>query len=568
MKLSNLKIAQKLALLVAILLAVSGSIAAVGIYGVRNLTWLTAEVNLAGNEALTGARASRYVILLNRAEFRLAADPRPETIRETEATARTLRESFETQLRQLRSTEDAEQARLLNPVEAAWKRYLVELDDTFQVVGRVGGQLQRTEATAAIERSVIASRDVADELIKAAGAYNAYSDEKAARLAQEAAASGGVLTNIMIAVAVIGVVAGALLGWLIGSGAIARPIGSAVNRLRTLAEGDTETPIGGADRRDEIGTLAGVMATFRDRLVQQRDQQAVALREAAAKAERAEKIARLTAAFEAETGGVVRSVASAATELEATATSMAQGAEATSHQATTVATAAGDANANVTTVAAAAEELAASVNEITRQMTESTRIAAEAVGEVARAGSTVETLSENANRIGEVVRLISEIAGQTNLLALNATIEAARAGEAGKGFAVVASEVKSLAAQTAKATEEISSQVNAVQTETARVVTAIGAVGDTIRRMSEIATNIAAAVEEQGAATGEIARNVQQASAGTAAVTANITAVNDAAASSGAAAAQVQSAARELSQGAETMQAQVGRFLASMKAAA
>jgi methyl-accepting chemotaxis protein len=564
---ANLRIARKVTLLVLLMLGITGLVAGVGVQGMRSLSDDLSQVSLAGDEALTGARASSDALVLNRAEFRLAADPSPETMRYAEEVARTAKARFAERIAALRRSADAEQMRLLQPVEAAWQRYAAEFEDTLATVRRLGGQVQSNEASAEINRSVMASRAAAEAMIDAMSALNTYSDGKADSIAASGIAHGKELTAIMIAVAAMGVLGGLLLGWFTGTRGVARPIAASVTRLRALADGDTDAPIAGADRGDEVGDIARTMAVFRDKLVESRALQAAQLAEAEAKAERARRVEQITRVFEEEAGSVVRTVATAATEMEATATGMAAGAEETSRQASAVAAAAEQASANVQTVAAAAEELAASVSEISRQVAESTRIAEEAVGEANRTGATVQALSENAQRISEVVRLISEIAGQTNLLALNATIEAARAGEAGKGFAVVASEVKNLAAQTGRATEEIAGQVNAVQSETTRVVAAIKAMGEVIGRLSHIATSIAAAVEEQGAATGEIARNVQEASAGTASVTANIGSVNEAAAGSGAAAAQVQAAARELSRGAETLRGQVETFLAGMKAA-
>jgi methyl-accepting chemotaxis protein len=179
----------------------------------------------------------------------------------------------------------------------------------------------------------------------------------------------------------------------------------------------------------------------------------------------------------------------------------------------------------------------------------------------------MQGLAKSAQKIGDVVNLINEIASQTNLLALNATIEAARAGEAGKGFAVVASEVKSLATQTAKATEEIGAQIADIQSSTTAAVDAIGGISSVIGEINTITTTIASAVEQQGAATQEIARNVQQAAQGTNEVSSNIGGVTEAAASTGAAANQVLSASGELSQQSETLRSKVETFLAGVKAA-
>jgi methyl-accepting chemotaxis protein len=418
-------------------------------------------------------------------------------------------------------------------------------------LGRVSAEAWFAAAT----RRIGMMKTVEDRL---AGDVEAYASARAS----EAWRGLAITTAITLAAVLLSIV---VVVWL--ARGITRSIGAVVFRLATLSDGDTDSPIPGEGRKDEVGDIATAMAVFRDNLIKQRELQAAQLREAEAKAARAKLIEQATARFESESGAVVKGVAASATELEATATGMAAGAEETSRQATAVAAAAEQASANVQTVASAAEELSASIAEISRQVAESTRIATEAVTEASRTNTTVESLAHSANRIGEVVRLINDIAGQTNLLALNATIEAARAGEAGKGFAVVASEVKNLASQTAKATEEIGGQIAAVQGETGKVVEAIRAIGATIEKISGIAASIAAAVEQQGAATQEIARNVQEAAAGTGSVTANIASVNEAASGSGAAAAQVQGAAAELSRGAETLQAQVERFLAEMKAA-
>jgi len=260
---------------------------------------------------------------------------------------------------------------------------------------------------------------------------------------------------------------------------------------------------------------------------------------------------------------VVDVVASASAEMEASAQSMSATAEETNRQASAVAAASEEASTNVQTVASAAEELSSSISEISRQVTQSSEVARKAVEEAAKTNTTVKGLVEAAQKIGDVVNLINDIAGQTNLLALNATIEAARAGEAGKGFAVVASEVKSLATQTAKATEDIGRQIGAIQGATNDAVNAIHGIGQTIEEIAKIASNISAAVEEQGSATQEIARNVQQASVGTQEVSSNITGVTRAATDTGSAAGQVLTAAQELARQGDALKKEVESFLAA-----
>lgn len=279
----------------------------------------------------------------------------------------------------------------------------------------------------------------------------------------------------------------------------------------------------------------------------------------------ATKFVEMADNFESNVKTVVESVASASTELEMSAQALSDTAKATTEQSTAVAAASEEASTNVQTVAAAAEQLAQSVEEVGRQVQQSSTIASSAVEQAQQTNAEVEGLAEAAEKIGEVVGLINDIASQTNLLALNATIEAARAGEAGKGFAVVATEVKSLADQTAKATDDISGQISAIQSATANAVTAIKGISGTITEVSEIASAIASAVEEQSAATREIAHSVEQAAAGTAEVSQNITGVTNGAEQTGDASNQALEAASELSKQAEMLRSQVDGFLVEVR---
>jgi ABC-type transporter Mla subunit MlaD len=271
--------------------------------------------------------------------------------------------------------------------------------------------------------------------------------------------------------------------------------------------------------------------------------------------------------FEQTAGSLTNTVATAASQLRTTAQSLTVTTDQTTAQSAGVAAAVEEASVNVQTVAAAAEELSSSIAEIARQVAQSSTIAGRAVDDARRTDTIVKTLAGSAQKIGDVVGLISSIAGQTNLLALNATIEAARAGDAGKGFAVVASEVKSLANQTAKATGDISAQIAEIQGATSEAVRAIETIVQTIDELSRIAASIASAVEEQGAATQEIARNVQEAASGTREVSSQIEGVSRGARETGAAAVQVLDAAGELSRQAETMRTDVSRFIGAVKAA-
>jgi methyl-accepting chemotaxis protein len=334
-----------------------------------------------------------------------------------------------------------------------------------------------------------------------------------------------------------------------------------------LSEGHYDDATANQDRGDEIGTMAKSVEFFRQSLIENRKMEAQAATQNEEKAARAKRIEDLTTEFDRASTQLVSSVAEGSTELKSVATSMSQIAERTEGMSVTVAAAAEEASVNVETVAAATEEINSSLGEIASQVTRATQVAQSAVTAAGETSQVINGLREQSNSIGDVIKLINEIAEQTNLLALNATIEAARAGEAGKGFAVVASEVKNLATQTAKATEEISAQIDSVQGESQNAVEAIDHISTVIRQIDEITTAIAAAVEEQGAATEEIARNVDQAAQGTVEVTRNISGVNDAAVASNASANRVLSSATDLAEQSAMLRTEMTRFLATVRAA-
>jgi methyl-accepting chemotaxis protein len=385
----------------------------------------------------------------------------------------------------------------------------------------------------------------------------------------EQAGLSGAGTSMMILIGIglfLGVLIVGALAWLIAR-SVARPLVTMAGTMATLAGGDLDIEIVGAERKDEVGLLARSLAVFKQNGTDNARLQAEQRDEQARKERRQAAVEDYIATFESSVCASLDALASAATEMRATSQSMSATAEEAGRQANVVATAAEEASVNVQTVATATEELFSSVSEIGRQVSESTKVTGKAVNEATRTNGMVEGLSAAAQKIGDVIKLISDIASQTNLLALNATIEAARAGEAGKGFAVVASEVKSLANQTAKATEEITAQVAAMQDATSDAVTAIQSIGGTIGSINEIATTIASAVEEQGAATQEIARNVQEAAQGTGQVSSTIVGVNQAASETGAASSLVLASADELGRQAESLRGDVDKFLADIRAA-
>ncbi|WKA28804.1 methyl-accepting chemotaxis protein [Bradyrhizobium roseum] len=374
--------------------------------------------------------------------------------------------------------------------------------------------------------------------------------------------------GLILIIAISSMILGIALAWLIGR-AISKPVIGLCAGMRELADGNFEVVLPGLGRGDEVGDMAQAVEIFKVKAEQK------ARAEAEAKAEQDQILARqrkadmikLADSFESAVGEIIQTVSSASTELEASATTLTGTAERSQELTTMVAAASEEASTNVQSVASATEELSSSVNEISRQVQESARMANEAVDQARNTNDRVAELSKAASRIGDVVELINTIAGQTNLLALNATIEAARAGEAGRGFAVVASEVKALAEQTAKATGEIGQQISGIQAATQESVGAIKEISGTIEKLSEISSTIAAAVEEQGAATQEISRNVQQAAQGTQQVSSNIADVQRGASETGSASSQVLSAAQMLSGDSNRLQTEVGKFLATVRAA-
>jgi methyl-accepting chemotaxis protein len=397
-------------------------------------------------------------------------------------------------------------------------------------------------------------------------------------------------TNMQMEIAILlMIVAVSAFGFLIGR-SVSGPLTTITTALAELANGNKSVEILFTDRSDEIGDNARAAKNFRDNLVrmekleaQQKEgevraaterktaeeREAAERRAAAEQEEAAQKAAmhKLANEFEAAVGSIIETVSSASIELEAAADTLTKIAHTTQRLSTVVASASDEASTNVQSVASATEEGASSLQEISRQLQESSKVANDAAKQAARTDADVSKLSNAAQRIGDVVKLIATVAEQTNLLALNATIEAARAGEAGKGFAVVAQEVKALAAMTAKAAEEIRAQITGIQVATQESVTAITEIGGTIGWISEIATATVARMEKQGTATREIVRNVREAAKCTAQVAVNITDVNRGAIETGSASARLLSSAQVLANESNRLKAEVGKFLNTVRAA-
>ncbi len=347
---------------------------------------------------------------------------------------------------------------------------------------------------------------------------------------------------------------------------ISRPITQLTHSMQRLAKGDLEAEIAFRGRGDEIGAMADALEIFKDNATERlRLETEAEAKEKQRSEEHRELMMKLADDFEGAIGDILRNTSSTARNLTELSRVMAENADRTTKEAETVRVASDTASHNVETVASAAEELTASIGEIASQVQEAASNARETAAEAETANTRVAALAEGANRIGEVINLINDIASQTNLLALNATIEAARAGDAGKGFAVVANEVKTLANQTAKATQEITEQINSIQDETKAVVSAIASVSQRIVGIDDVTASIAAAIEEQTAATSEISRSVQEAAHGTKTVSESVGMVVEAATQANAASDKLSSECKNLQQQTTDLKVAVDGILSAIR---
>ena len=508
--------------------------------------------------ALTTVSDLNVATVLQR-DVRLAA-----TLEETEEKAKTYKEylaKVQTELGDLAArTVDPDQRRLADECVAAYGEFMKATLET------VSSKLDsfKTHAAASSGGGARTWRAKLDELL---GKIVELSKADMERAQQDTATVGRHSALVLELVSSIAqLVALGLLGW-IAVAQVARPLARMTGLMGRLASGDLAIEVPATDRRDEVGALAQALKIFKENAIAAQDFEAAQAAERQRREARALAIEAHIGKFEQSVESTLGAFTAASEQMRASSSNIATIADTTGGQAATVMAASDQAAQNVQTVASASEELSASISEISAQVANSAGIAGTAVKEIEATDTTVQSLSEAAVRIGEVVRLISDIASQTNLLALNATIEAARAGEAGKGFAVVASEVKALATQTARATDEIAGQIADIRTATERVVGAIGAIGGTIARVSEISSSIASAVEQQSAATQEISRNTQEAATNTAQVRENIVGLNRLTGESRTAAVGELESAEEIRRQAELLGSEIHGFLSEIRRA-
>lgn len=551
----NLKMITKIYVLSGLLLLIGGAIGLQAYYSMARFSDISGKMENAAKRSFLGEQMNGLVfaVVMDSRGIYMSTDA--EGVEKFGKPLLANLEKIKTVLQEWKAAIPAEQATEFAALEEAAGKFIQFRAETVRL-GREEGP-----ASARVYGDNDANRSARQAFNKELQQFAKESADEISVLSaqlEELRSSG---KNIIIAMMLAGLVISVIGSLIIGGRLIAAPIKNLTANMNLLADGDTSIQLTGAERKDEIGDMTRAVEVFLVSAVRNKELEAEKQREQAEKDRKAKEVAQAIADFNLQIAQVNTELEQASSQLNGAARNMSAVAEETSRQSSVVVSTSTEVSANVQTVAASTEELLSSIEEIGRQVSQSSNITQQAVAEAERTDGKIQSLAEAAQRIGEVVNIISDIAEQTNLLALNATIEAARAGEAGKGFAVVASEVKNLATQTAKATEEITQQVSGIQSATKESVDAIQLISGTISKLNGIASAIAAAIEEQSAATQEISRSVQATATGTNEVSRTIKDVNSAAEESGRNASQLLGAAESLSQQTVSIRNSVDNFL-------
>ncbi|WP_281302085.1 MULTISPECIES: HAMP domain-containing methyl-accepting chemotaxis protein [unclassified Iodidimonas] len=588
--LSRVRIAPKILSVVALLSLVALSIAAIGIMTIQKYDEIATESTLAARRAILGENTNAliYAVVMDSRGVYMSTEAEAEAAERYANGMDKFMGLIKINMDEWRSIASERNLENFNALDKTVSEFIAFRTELARLAREESPAAGRAWGDNDANRS---NRRALNELMVRQAKFNAEAVTQNAELLHTYYNRA---LEIILIVAAIGIITGVGLALAIVIGGLTRPLTRMTGNMGELANGHLNIDIGDTDRKDEIGGMARALTIFKESMIQNEafndetrrqadeikrqskatEQQAEEIkksseeiaRQSEMQAQRAILLGQKIDAFKDNANTALAALIDAANSMDETAVAMKTSADEAADQSNRVANASEEASTNVHTVAAASEEMSSSIGEIGRQVAEATKITGRAVETAERSTHNMRTLSQSADQIGEVVKMINDIASQTNLLALNATIEAARAGEAGKGFAVVASEVKTLANESARATAEIATQISRVQSETEGAVTAIREISSIIDQINEIASAIAAAIEEQGAATQEIARNVQEAAKGTSEVSSNIIGVNTSVGETRQDADKVAKTAIALKENADGLRFRIETFLDEVKA--